>query len=68
LKPRQAWMHYDLACELARWKTAHEAVSELELSLSLNRAVRYDALDEPYLEAIREDSRVRKLLQSEAKE
>jgi class 3 adenylate cyclase len=63
LKPRQAWMHYDLACELARWEKVAEAVKELELSSSLNGAVLYHASEEPYLQGIRNEPRVRRLLE-----
>ncbi len=63
LNPRQAWVHFDLACELWRWQKRQEAVETLEHAGSLNPAVLEHIKGEPYLDGIEQLPRIKKLLE-----
>ncbi|MCJ7653069.1 MAG: adenylate/guanylate cyclase domain-containing protein [Actinobacteria bacterium] len=66
LNPFQSWMRFDLACELSRWADSKEEITEavemLSVAVRLNSAVRGEIADERYLDPIRSDPRVKKLL------
>lgn len=62
LNPRHSWVHFDLACELARWGSTKEAIETLEHAVGLNPKIRQKIGEEEYLESIRAHQRIKRLL------
>jgi class 3 adenylate cyclase len=62
LKPWQAWMKYDHACELWRWGSRSEAVSMLERALRDNDRLCELISSEDYLNGIEEQPRIKKII------
>ena len=66
LDPRQSWMVFDLATELARWSTnkaeRDESIDLLTHAVLLNRTIAKYITDDEYLADLQNDQRVKRLL------
>lgn len=62
LRPKQAWMRFDLACELCRWGREKNAIEQLRHAVDLNPDVQHYIREEPYLKPILDNPGVKSLL------
>lgn len=62
LKPWHLWIRYDYACERWRWGEKEKAVSMLESVLDNDPSFIPDLSEEPYLEGIKEEPRIKKFI------
>ena len=66
LDPAQAWIEFDLACELIHWGIEREkSIRRLQHSAHLNPAVRFYIKRELYLQSVLNNPKVKRLLDEE---
>ncbi len=67
-RPQCAWILYDLGCELVRWaqdeSQRNSGFENIELAVGRLPEVRKKIPDEPHLERVQDDPRIKKLLQT----
>lgn len=75
--PMNAWIHYDYGCELSRWghtladrqpskeekEHRKQAIDTLTHAFSLNRETVERACEEPYVDRVRDDNRIKNFLE-----